>query len=210
MGPRNWMLSKNTALFDALDQHATIAVGAAEELRALLRSPQDLPLRVRRIHAAEQAADAVTHQLLARLHRAFMTSIDREHLHRLIGAMDDIIDFIEGAASRLAAYEIRVMTAGIMELGDALAAATEDMRQAVRDLRNKRAVGAVRAACVRINDDARAVDRIVRLAVARLFRSKTDPIAVMKWKELYETLATAIERCERVAHVLEGIVLERE
>ena len=209
MGLREWFVSSDKVFFDAFDQHATIAVGAAEELRALTRAAGDLESHVVRIHDAEQAADAITHHLFEHMHRAFVSSIDRDQLHRLIGSMDDVVDFIEAAASRFVLYEIRSMTGEVVELVDALATATDDMREGVRALRDRNAAPAVLDACVRINQAESQADAVFRHALAHLFKEQKDPIVVMKWKEIYESIETAVDRCEDVANVLEGIVLER-
>jgi hypothetical protein len=134
--------------------------------------------------------------------------IDREDIHRLITRMDDVMDFVESASERIALYELREMTPEARELADVLVRATETLVIAVGGLRDLKKTQVILDACIEVNRLENEGDEILRNAVATLFREATDPLLVMKWKEVYEALENATDRCEDVANIIEGVVLE--
>ena len=133
---------------------------------------------------------------------------DRDAIHRLITKMDDIMDFVEAAAERLALYELTVMTGDVRDLAVVLHRAAEVVEAACKGLRNLRDPQSLLKLCIDINRLENEGDAIFRRAVARLFKEERDPIVVIKWKEIYENLESATDRCEDVANIIEGVVLE--
>jgi hypothetical protein len=142
------------------------------------------------------------------LHKTFITPIERGDIYELITRMDDIMDYVEAAAERIALYEIHVMTPEVRDLGDVLVRAAQEVEQAMTGLRDMRNAEAVMRKCIEINRLENEADSLLRVAVARLFREEKDPITVIKWKEIYELLETSTDRCEDVANVIEGVILE--
>jgi uncharacterized protein Yka (UPF0111/DUF47 family) len=122
--------------------------------------------------------------------------------------MDDIMDYVEAASERLALYEITVMTPESRDLADVLVRAVEELAQALKGLRDMKNADAIFKKCIDINRLENEADSILRRAVARLFKEEKDPITVIKWKEIYENLENATDRCEDVANIIEGVVLE--
>jgi uncharacterized protein Yka (UPF0111/DUF47 family) len=122
--------------------------------------------------------------------------------------MDDIMDFVEAAAERISLYEVTEMTPEVRELAHLLVKAVEKVGVALRGLRDMKHADPIIEACVDVNRLENEGDAILRIAVARLFREAKDPITVIKWKEIYENLESATDRCEDVANIVEGIVLE--
>ena len=194
--------------FDLFEQHADRAREAAELLAAVLHVGADPEQQAVRVKAVEHQGDEITHTVIERLHQTFITPIDRGDIHELISRMDDVLDLIEASAERIALYDIRTMEPEARELGDVLEKSVEEMEAAVRTLRDLKDRPRLLAHCTEINRLENVGDQLLRRAVARLFRESPDPIHVIKWKEIYDYLENAIDRCEDVANVIEGVALE--
>jgi len=151
----------------------------------------------------------IAHDALALLHQTFVTPFDREVIHRLVSGLDDVLDYLEETADRLALYEIETARPESFELARLLGQAVEQLRVGVKGLRNvKRFSNEILAACIDVNRLENEGDEVLRQALARLFREERDALVVMKWKEVFESLEEALDACEDVANLLEGIVLE--
>lgn len=205
------LLPRETNFFDYFDRHAQLSIDAARELQNLLEGKSaDIPTRARRIAELESEADTVTHQCVEALHRTFITPIDRYDIHQLITRLDDVLDLVEGAAERIVLYKLTVIPQQIRDLASVLVRCTEEVSQAVRGLRTMKGAAEVRRICIDINRLENEADGILRNAIAHLFENEKDAITVVKWKEIYETLENATDRCEDVANIIEGVVLEHE
>jgi len=168
----------------------------------------NIETKARRIHDIEHETDVITHRCVETLHKTFITPIDRDNIHRLITRMDDIMDFVEAASERIALYELTVMTPDVRDLADVLVRATQQVELALKGLRNLKSPQAILKVCIDINRLENESDQILRRAVAKLFKEEKDPIVVIKWKEIYENLENAADRCEDVANIIEGVILE--
>lgn len=202
------LMPRQVAFFDYFDRMAEKTLEGAKALVELIEDFSGIAEKSRRIKTIEHEGDTITHECIEELHRTFITPIDRDSIHRLITRMDDILDFIESVAERVNLYEIDAPTDEFRQLGRVLHASVEQVGKAVRGLRNMRNAREILAECVEINRLENEADALLRMAVGRLFRSSTDPLTVMKWKELYEVIEEATDRCEDVANLVEGIVLE--
>ncbi|MBN1962289.1 MAG: DUF47 domain-containing protein [Deltaproteobacteria bacterium] len=202
------LLPRETSFFEFFEKHAQLSLQGAKVFSEIVSNSLSVQEGARQIKTIEHDADTVTHECVAALHKTFITPIEREDVHRLISRMDDILDALEAASERLSLYEIEEMTPEIRELGKVLVKATEKLGVALRGLRDMKHAEPILEACVDVNRLENEGDAILRIAVARLFREEKDPITVIKWKEIYENLETAADRCEDVANVVEGIVLE--
>jgi len=194
--------------FDLLEQHAAHTREAAQLLHGMVHDGVDPEQQNERVKHAEHQGDEVTHTVIERLHQTFITPIDRDDLHRLISRMDDVLDLIYASSERLWLYGIRQSEPEARDLTDVLVKACEEMQGAVRGLRDLRDRQRLIGHCTEINRLENEGDQLLRRAVARLFHESTDPIHVIKWKEIYENLENAIDRCEDVANVIEGVALE--
>ena len=203
------LIPRETSFFDFFDEHAALTVMGAKELLALVSDGANIGPRARRIKEIEHEADIVTHRCVEALHKTFVTPIDRNDIHRLITRMDDVLDYIEAAADRLALYEITETTVELKRLAEVLVRSSEAMEQAVRGLRDLRQPEAMREACVHVNRLENEADELLRSALATLFKREKDPILIIKWKEVYEIFEIATDRCEDVANVIEGVALEQ-
>jgi predicted phosphate transport protein (TIGR00153 family) len=202
------LLPRETSFFDFFEKHAALTIRGAEALRDLMAEAANPAAKAKVVKEIEHEADVVTHACVEALHKTFITPIERDAIHMLISRMDDIMDYIEAAADRVALYNLNEMTVEAKALADVLVRATEHVAEAVRGLRDMKNSRAILARCVEVNRLENEGDTILRNAVAKLFREEKDPIMVIKWKEVYEDLENATDRCEDVANIIEGVVLE--
>ncbi len=162
----------------------------------------------RRIKELEHETDVITHHCVEALHKTFITPLDREDIHHLISRMDDITDSLEAASERLVLFNITEMTLEVRELAEVLVRSTEGVSEALRGLRDMGNAELIVQKCIEINRLENEGDVLMRQALARLFKDETNPITIIKWKEIYEHLEEATDRCEDVANIIEGVVLE--
>jgi uncharacterized protein len=203
-----WFLPREEDFFGLFERHAALTVEGAKEMRRLVQGDQNIRALAARIKEIEHETDVITHTCVERLHKTFITPLDREDIHQLITRMDDVMDYIESAAIAVALYELTEMTAAARALADVLVRATEAVAVAVAGLKNVKRADGILQACIEVNRLENEGDEILRGALADLFRGATDPLLVLKWKEVYEALENATDRCEDVANVIEGVVLE--
>jgi len=202
------LLPREEDFFGLFERHAALTVEGAKEFLRLVSGRENIRALAARIKEIEHETDVITHTCVERLHTTFITPFDRDDIHRLITRMDDVMDFIESASERMALYELRDMTTEVREMAEVLVRATEAVATAVAGLANLKRPQAVLDACIEVNRLENEGDEILRNAVANLFRATPDPLLVMKWKEIYEALENATDRCEDVANTIEGVVLE--
>ena len=201
-------LPKEESFFDQFENHGRRTVDGCRALLELVTAPGDMVAQAKAISEIEHDCDRTTHAVVAQLHKTFITPLDRNDIHRLITRMDDVMDCVEAAAERLALYELHVPTPEVGRMAAGLLTSAEAVLEAVTALRDLKHPDAILAKCVEINRLENETDAILRSALARLFREEKDPITIIKWKEIYELFETATDRCEDVANIIEGVVLE--
>ena len=202
------LLPRETSFYDFFEEHARLTVSGTDEFLSMVSSGANLDAKAKRIKEIEHETDVITHRCVEALHKVFITPIERDDIHRLIVRMDDIMDFVEAAAERMALYEMHVMTPEIVDLAECLSRSAIEVKDALRELRNLKDTTLILKKCVDINRLENEGDAILRRALARLFKEEKDPITVIKWKEIYENIENATDRCEDVANIIEGVVLE--
>jgi predicted phosphate transport protein (TIGR00153 family) len=202
------LLPHDKSFFEFFEQQGRKTVEGCRALAEMIDHPADLEAQAQRITQFEQECDDITHAVVESLHKTFITPLDRNDIYRLITKMDDIMDFVEAAADRLSLYEVPTMTKEVGDLARCLVQSAEHVLGAVSSIRDLGKPNGILQHCIEINRLENVADSILRSALARLFREEKDPIAVIKWKEIYETLETATDRCEDVANIIEGVVLE--
>jgi uncharacterized protein Yka (UPF0111/DUF47 family) len=157
------------------------------------------------VRDCEHEGDRIAHEILSRL-AEHGTALDAADVYALTGGLDDIVDYAEEAADQLGLYRIEAPMEPAQQMTEVLVAASDRVADGLRALRDGEDVAAALAEIHRLEDDA---DRIVRAAVASLFVDGIDPMIVIRWKDIFETLESAVDACETVANVLEGITLKR-
>jgi predicted phosphate transport protein (TIGR00153 family) len=157
------------------------------------------------IKEVEHKCDFLTHEIIQRLHRTFVTPLDREDIHNLARSLDDVMDAIDASATVVRLYSIGRVRPDARELARVIKASADEMVKALEALERRRGVAEPAVEINRLENEA---DRIHQAAVRRLFEEERDPIEIMKWKEILDFLEDATDRCEDVANVVEGIVVK--
>ncbi len=182
---------------------------AANRLSELIEKWDNVPQRVEEIKKIEHNGDEITHRIIAQLHATFVTPIDREDIANLAERLDDVLDFIEETASAMLIYWVAKPTEKAEELAQIIVTMTTQISETIPRLRRRKLMKEVPACCMEINRLENEADAIVRSAVAGLFHNSIDVIDVIKWREIYEYMETATDRCEDIANVLEGVMIKR-
>jgi hypothetical protein len=203
-----FLIPKEMGFFEIFDEQAAANVEAAEILVELLERFDDAPAKVARLQHVEHKADEITHRAMAMLHKTFITPIDREQIHQLVSCLDDVVDLMDGASRRMLLYGIKSPRKDLVEMARVLLASCKEVQKAVSGLRNMKNAKIIMAACIEVNKLENDGDALRDAAVADLLKESRNPIEVLTWKEIYETVETAIDRCEDVANAIEGVVLE--
>ena len=208
------LLPREGDFFQMFNQHADRIVEAAHAFSKLVANYGDAKLRAqynREVDDAERAADRVTQECNRALHVTFITPLDREQIHGLINTMDDVADLFQDSAETMALYDVRKMTEEIVSLTDLSVKCCERLRDVVALLGHIAEQSSVEAAlktCEEIDRLESDADRVMRTAMSKLFREESDVRELIKLKAIYELLETITDKCEDVAHVIEGIILE--
>src|SRR5438105_2857258 len=158
--------------------------------------------------SAERAADKITHETITLLHRTFITPFDRETIHALITKMDDILDLIQDVTESIALYDLRAATPEAKQLAEICQQSCDRVKAAVGLLTNLKDPQAILKSCEEIDRLESDADRVMRSAMSKLFREENDLKQVMKLRVIYDLLESITDRCEDVANIIEGIVLE--
>jgi uncharacterized protein Yka (UPF0111/DUF47 family) len=202
------LFPKDRRFFELFEASADRVVTGAELLERMLQEPGARPELARQLKSVEHEADGIAHETLRHLHQTFVAPLDRDVIHRLIARLDDVIDAANAAGERLHIFPVGPAPPAALELAAILRAATAQTRQAVGGLRDLKHPQALLDRCVEINRLEDAGDDAVREGLATLFRDEQDLRVLLMWKEICEFVEDAIDRCEDVADVIEGIVLE--
>ena len=208
------LLPREGNFFELFNQHGNYIVEGARAFIQLIQNYADPALRDKyatEVGNAEHQADRVTAEVNRLLHKTFITPIDREQIHGLINAMDDIIDLLQDATETMTLYDVRAMTEDILRLGDLSARCCERVQHAVALLPKISHAATAEAAiktCEEIDKLESDADRVMRSAMSKLFREEKDVRELIKLKAIYELLESISDRCEDVANLIEGVVLE--
>ena len=202
------LMPKSDDFFSDFEAQAAAVVEGVVLLKALLDDFTDVPAKCQAIKDVEHRADDITHRAFARLHSQFITPFDRADIHRLLSAIDDVLDLADAAAERLGLSDVGDVVPEARELAGVLLAQTRKMQEAVHGLRNVKDSKVILDACMEMNALENQADTLLRKALAHLFKSGSEPLRVIKWKEILDLIETATDRCEDVANIIEGVVLE--
>jgi predicted phosphate transport protein (TIGR00153 family) len=157
------------------------------------------------IKEVEHKCDFITHEIIQRLHRTFVTPLDRDDIHNLARSLDDVMDAIDASATVVRLYSIEKVRPDARELARVIKASADEMVKALKALERRKGVAEPAVEINRLENEA---DRIHQAAVRRLFQEERDPIEIMKWKEILDFLEESTDRCEDVANAVEGIVVK--
>lgn len=194
--------------FKLFSRHAALMVECARELDALIADPSQAAARSHAVKTLETQADGVTRETVHLLHKTFITPLDREDIHLLITRMDDVLDLMEDVAQLVVLYGMTRVPQEARALSDLCVQCTEQVRAAVELLSSMKRSEEILALCQTIDQLETDADHVMRAAIARMFREEADARELIKVKEMVELLEAVTDRCEDVANIIEGIVLE--
>lgn len=194
--------------FEFFIQHGELCVKGGKELVSLMTNFDDLEHRVHAIETIEKQADKVTHAALELLHKTFITPLDREDIHLLITRMDDILDLMEDVAQTISLYDIKAITPEAKRLAELCQVCCEKVLASVSLLHNMDNAREILGICAEIDRLESDADHVMRAAMSKLFREEPDVRNLIKLKAIYEILETVTDRCEDVANIVEGIIVE--
>ena len=202
------LMPREGKFFDLFNAHGERIVEGSKELAAMIGTFSELEAHARRIDDAERAADKITHECISLLHKTFITPFDREQIHSLITSMDDILDLIQDVAESIALYDLRSVTPEAKQLAEICQLSCDRVKATVALLTNVKSSAAILKLCEEIDRLESDADRVMRSAMSKLFREENDLKQVMKLRVIYDLLESITDRCEDVANIIEGIVLE--
>ncbi|MFC1932329.1 DUF47 domain-containing protein [Chloroflexota bacterium] len=201
-------LPREEKFFELFEGSAQNMVKAAEKLKELVDTWEDVGGRVAEITELEHEGDMITHRIMEQLNRTFVTPFDREDIALLAHSLDDVTDFIHAAADAMFIYKVNRPGQIAKELSDIIVQGAIEVEKALPELRHRSSLKHIPTHCVEINRLENMADRVFRTAMADLFTDTTDIAEIIKWREIYEHMESATDRCEDVADVLEGVALK--
>ena len=200
------LIPKEEKFFQMFQDMGGLIVEGAKLLKEMLDNYSDPVASQKAIKDVEHRGDHQTHDIIKKLNTSFITPFDREDIYSLAGALDDILDLIDGSAQRFVMYNVEATTAEARELAFLILQGAETINRALHVIGGK--LEPISEYCVQINAMENEADRVCREAVSRLFDEEKDPIQLIKWKEIYETLEKATDKCEDAANILESVVVK--
>ena len=201
-------IPREAKFFDFFESSARNMVKAAYQLKELVDNWESVGEKVADITELEHEGDSITHHIMEQLNRTFITPFDREDMARLAHSLDDVTDFIHAAADHMFIYKVDRPGQSARELADTIVEATTEVEKAMPLLRHRTNFKQILERCVEINRLENVADQIYRSAMGALFTDTTDIVDIIKWREIYEHMESATDRCEDVANVLEGVALK--
>ena len=199
------LLPREEGFFRLFAKQAENIVVGAKALQQMLSHYTGVPEQVQTIKAIEHQGDEITHVILTKLNQTFITPFDREDIHALSSQLDDVIDLIDAAASRFVLYRVNIIREGTIDLVKVLVSATIEVSAAVHAIETP---DQALKHCIEINRYENESDRLCRTLIAQLFDEEKDSVQIIKWKEIFEVIETAVDKCEDVANVIEGVILK--
>jgi uncharacterized protein len=199
------LIPREERFFDDFQALAVQIQRGAALLEEMLRPDRPIWDKADEIKEVEHKCDFLTHEIIQRLHRTFVTPLDREDIHAMARSLDDVMDAIDASAAIVRLYQIEHVRPDARDLARIIFQSAEQVVVAMKALGGK---GTVSDHAVEINRLENEADRAHQIAVRRLFEEEKDPVVIMKWKEILDFLEDATDRCEDVANVLEGIVVK--
>jgi hypothetical protein len=202
------LMPREGRFFEYFSEHAALILEGATELKAMMDDLDQAERHAHNIKTVETKADTVVYQTIQLLHQTFVTPIDRDEIHSLITRMDDILDLMEDVSQSVFLYDIHKIPDEAKRLAEICVVCAEKVRAAVRLLNNMANAEQIMKICSEIDRHETDADQVLRSALAKLFRHEPDTRELIKFKEIYEHLETVTDKCEDVANIIEGIVIE--
>jgi predicted phosphate transport protein (TIGR00153 family) len=203
-----WFLPKDSGFLDLFSQASANIVQGVTMFKEIVTDPTDVRAKVERLKGYEHEGDRLTHVTLEKLNRSFVTPFDREDIYALITRLDDILDATDAAGNRIMLYRIVEIPEHLVAITDLLLASSREVQKAVLALHDRRKHAEARVSCVEINRLENEADSVHRRALGELFGNATDPLHLIKMKDVYQFIEEATDRCEDVANAVESIIIK--
>ena len=205
-------IPREEKFFDLLEESARNVVKGANLLAELMNQWEDVESKIRHLKDIEHDGDEITHRIISQLHATFVTPIDREDIAQLADKLDDVLDYIEEVAAHMLIYEVKQPSERAQELAGILVKTASEVSAAIPMLRRRNTLHKLPAHCMEINRLENEADTVVRAAMSELFHGQIDlagMIKWMKWRDIYDHMENATDRCEDIANILEGVMIKR-
>jgi hypothetical protein len=200
-------LPREEKFFTYFEEITKNLVDAAKLLIELVQNPQNHNL-INQIKDLEHKGDEITHKTVSLLHKTFITPIERDDIHKLITSIDDVLDYIDAVSQRFKLYNITNTNVIYQNFAKIIQESSVKILEVIKELDNMKKQNEILTKCIEINRLENEADQLLRESIAKLFQTETNPIELIKLKEIYEILESITDRCEDVANIIEGIVLE--
>ena len=202
------LIPREEKFFELFEQQAEVLLEGARLLKNLFEDYTDLEQKRMHIEKTENQGDEIAHKILEKLNTTFITPMDREDIHALTSALDDILDFINATVQHMSLYRVQSVTPEALHLANIILRAAEETLELVKSMSDMKKTKGMKERWIEVNRLENEGDKVSRSAVAALFENGADPIEVIKWKDIYEHLETAIDKCEDAANIVESVVLK--
>lgn len=203
------IIPKDEKFYDLFEELADKIEEGGKLFHDILEKYEYSEPKLSKLKEIEHEADTITHRTYEKMHKTFLTPLDREDIYALVNKMDSILDMIEAAAIRMYIYKIKKVAPELKELMLILNNSVSGVKRIAYLLRqNKKNISEIMEICIKINSLENEADYVLRQAMARLFEQEKDPLELLKWKEIFERIEAATDVCEDVSNVVEGIVLK--
>lgn len=202
-------IPKDTNFFDLFEKQAKYAVDAADYFKELTSKGTVNESSLNKMHEIEHQGDEVAHDIISRLNKTFITPFDREDIHALVKELDDVIDMLNTIVNRMVVYKVTGANKNLLEFASVIVESVAGVSCMIKGMRSMKHSASVSEACVEVNRLENVGDSMRDKVLAELFETEKDPIAVIKWKEIYQDAETVLDICEDVAHVVESILVKQ-
>jgi predicted phosphate transport protein (TIGR00153 family) len=207
MGLKEWILPQDKHFFNMLENESQNVLDGSTAFLDLLKNYENIKQKQQKIKDIEHQGDDFVHEIFEELNKTFITPIDHEDISKLASAFDDVLDYIDGTATRLVLYDIQKPEENMIKLAEVLLKQATELKEALSGLRNIKNPKEIERRCIEVNRLENVADDLYKNSVADLFKRK-DAIEIMKLKEVYERLEFATDKCEDAANVISDIVVK--
>jgi len=202
------IIPREEKFFDLFEELAAKIHEGSLLFLQMVTSGEDFQSKLTKLKEIEHEADMITHRTYEKMHKTFLTPLDREDIYALVNKMDSILDMTEATAVRMGIYKVKRTYPELIEQAKLLVNATEKVIEIIQALRDMKNANRILQACIEINTLENAGDNVLRASMANLFEREKDPFELIKWKEIFERFEETLDTCEDVSNIVEGIVLK--
>ncbi len=203
------ILPREFVFFDLFDKQADCAVKAAHYFKELVQSGIFDDATVQRMRDIEHEGDDITHEIINRLNKTFITPFDREDIHLLAHELDSVIDIIHTICNQMRLYRLSGVNSHLIQFADIIEKSVTVLARAVKGLRDSKKPAAILDDCIEVNRLENSGDQLRDFVISKLFDEATDPIFLIKWKEVFQGAETVLDKCEDVANIVETILVKQ-